>query len=196
MAGRREATSQESRRILLAAAAEVIAERGYRKATLAEIGDRAGISRGSIAWHFGSKEGLLMAVVDQMREDLRAQFSVTQPLSKDEIEQRLDFVVDYSKDPLARLIITVWAEAMEVDGPLRSNYADLHATIREELARWVTPESLPAGMTPEGWATMVLGATTGISLQWFIAPERVDLVGALAALRSTLLSGLADKEPS
>ena len=151
MAGRREATSEESRRILMAAAAEVIGERGYRKATLAEIADRAGISRGSIPWHFGNKEGLLATVVEQVMTEMRARFSVTQPLDKMGIAEALDRTIEALRSPQARLLITVMSEAIEDGSPLRPRYAELHATIRDLFAQWVTTESLPAGVSREGW---------------------------------------------
>jgi TetR/AcrR family transcriptional regulator, acrAB operon repressor len=192
MAGRREATSEESRRILLTAAAEVIGERGYRRATLAEIADRAGISRGSIPWHFGSKEGLLATVVEQVMDDMRARFSVAQPLDKAGIAQALDNTVESLKSPQARLLITVMSEAIEDGSPLRPRYAQLHATIRDLIAQWVATDSLPAGVSRDDWATTILGAVMGIHVQWRIAPDAVDLDEAAAALRSLVLASLVD----
>jgi TetR/AcrR family acrAB operon transcriptional repressor len=194
MARRREATSDESRRILMAAAAEVIGERGYRKATLAEIADRAGISRGSIPWHFGNKEGLLATVVEQVMTDMRSRFSVTTPLDRTGIAEALGSTIESLKSPQARLLITVMSEAIEDGSPLRPRYAELHATIRDLFAQWVAAESLPAGVSRKAWATTVLGAVMGIHLQWRIAPEKVDIDQAGASLRSLVLAGLADAD--
>ena len=194
MTGRREATSGESRRILLAAAAEVIGERGYRQATFAEIADRAGISRGSIPWHFGHQEGLLATVVEQAMDDMRAQLAVTQPLNEPSITTALDNAVASLKSPQARLLITVLAEAIEDGSPLRPRYAELHAVMRDLIAQWVTVDSMPVGISREAWATTVLGALMGVHLQWRIAPEAVDLDQAAAALRSLALAGIADDD--
>ena len=65
MATRREHTSTESRELILTAAAELFAAKGYRQTTFADVAERSGISRGSIPWHFGSKEGLLLAVLER-----------------------------------------------------------------------------------------------------------------------------------
>ena len=169
MTGRREATSGESRRILLAAAAEVIGERGYRQATFAEIADRAGISRGSIPWHFGNKEGLLATVVEQAMDDMRAQLAVTQPLNEPSITTALDNAVASLKSPQARLPITVLAEAIEDGSPLRPRYAELHAVMRDLIAQWVTVDSMPVGISR-------------------------DLDQAAAALRSLALAGIDDDD--
>ena len=57
---RRELT----RTALVEAAAEVFSEKGLRGASLDEIADRAGFTRGAIYSNFGSKEELLLAVLD------------------------------------------------------------------------------------------------------------------------------------
>ena len=62
---RKREQSELSRERLIEAATRLFAERGYRDASVQAIGEAAGISRGSIFWHFGSKEGLLWAVVQR-----------------------------------------------------------------------------------------------------------------------------------
>jgi AcrR family transcriptional regulator len=53
---------------LLAAAAELFASRGYRQTTLADIGELAGYSHGLVTRRFGSKQGLVVALLDHMIE--------------------------------------------------------------------------------------------------------------------------------
>src|SRR5688572_14163745 len=48
---------------VLAAAEEVFAAHGFARATLADIGGRAGISRPSLLYHFPTKEALYAEVV-------------------------------------------------------------------------------------------------------------------------------------
>lgn len=62
---------QEDRRLeaeskLLEAAVELIAEKGYDRFSLAEVGDRAGFSRGLSTHYFGNKDNLLASVVQQI----------------------------------------------------------------------------------------------------------------------------------
>jgi len=63
---RQHMRSQMSTSRLLAAAAELFADRGYRQTTLADIGERAGYSHGLVTRRFGSKQGLLVALLDHM----------------------------------------------------------------------------------------------------------------------------------
>lgn len=63
---RQHMRSQMSTSRLLAAAAELFADRGYRQTTLADIGERAGYSHGLVTRRFGSKHGLVVALLDHM----------------------------------------------------------------------------------------------------------------------------------
>src|SRR4051794_3354890 len=63
--------TQEERRAeaeqrLLAAAAELIAEIGPTRVTLANIGERSGYSRGLATHHFGSKGAMMRRLVDSV----------------------------------------------------------------------------------------------------------------------------------
>lgn len=55
-----------TREALVAAAAEVFTEKGFHAASLDEIAEAAGFTRGAIYSNFGSKEELLFAVYDRL----------------------------------------------------------------------------------------------------------------------------------
>lgn len=69
---RRELT----RSALVEAAADVFARQGFDGASLEEIAEAAGFTRGAIYSNFGSKEDLLLAVVDRYSRMLFESFSV------------------------------------------------------------------------------------------------------------------------
>src|SRR6266496_2327682 len=50
---------------ILDAAERLVAERGYTAASISLISKASGLPASSIYWHFGSKEGLLAAVVER-----------------------------------------------------------------------------------------------------------------------------------
>src|SRR5437762_5626181 len=58
-------------RQLLRVAEEVIAERGFQSASMEEIADRAGVTKPVLYDHFGSKDGLLAAVIARSGVNLR-----------------------------------------------------------------------------------------------------------------------------
>jgi AcrR family transcriptional regulator len=64
----RAAATEETRRRIVAAFAEALAQRWLDESTLDELGRAAGTTRQTVIRLFGGKEGLLDAVVDWMRE--------------------------------------------------------------------------------------------------------------------------------
>jgi AcrR family transcriptional regulator len=59
---------------LLAAAAEVFAERGYAATTVREVADAAGILGGSLYYHFDSKESIVEEILSTFLNDMWAGF--------------------------------------------------------------------------------------------------------------------------
>ena len=57
---------------VLDAAEALFAARGYDAVSLQEVGEEAGVSRGTPSYFFGSKKGLYRAVVERMAEDVRS----------------------------------------------------------------------------------------------------------------------------
>jgi AcrR family transcriptional regulator len=57
-------------RQMLAVAEEVFAERGYQDASMDDIARRVGVTKPMLYAYFGSKEGLLVATIARVREDM------------------------------------------------------------------------------------------------------------------------------
>ncbi|MEU9982376.1 ScbR family autoregulator-binding transcription factor [Streptomyces sp. NPDC050856] len=61
----RQERAVRTRRAILEAAAAVFDERGYEAATIAEILERAGVTKGALYFHFPSKQALAQGVLDE-----------------------------------------------------------------------------------------------------------------------------------
>ena len=66
----RERRRELTRTALLDAAADVFAARGFAAASLDDIAETAGYSRGAIAFNFGNKEDLFLAVIERHNDAL------------------------------------------------------------------------------------------------------------------------------
>ena len=60
---KRRANGDESRRKILAAAAEIAGERGYDGTSISAVSERSGLPASSIYWHFADKDELIAAVI-------------------------------------------------------------------------------------------------------------------------------------
>lgn len=68
----RERNPDRTRAAILDAARQLFAERGYERTSLAEVGEGAGVSRGTPGYFFGSKAELYSAVLAQCADEVRA----------------------------------------------------------------------------------------------------------------------------
>jgi AcrR family transcriptional regulator len=64
--GRARRPSRSAPERLRAAAMELFAERGYAASGVSAICERAGVAKTALYWHFGSKEGLLAVVLEEV----------------------------------------------------------------------------------------------------------------------------------
>lgn len=90
------ATSSTRRGELLAIAAQLFAERGFKNTTVRDIADAAGILSGSLYHHFDSKESMVDEILSTFQEGLFAAYdavlaSDVDPRSKIEQAVRLSF---------------------------------------------------------------------------------------------------------
>ncbi|GAO07993.1 TetR/AcrR family transcriptional regulator [Streptomyces lydicamycinicus] len=194
MTTRREQTSHESSELILRAAAELFAAKGYRQTTFADVAERSGISRGSIPWHFGSKEGLLLAVLERSVDLIRTGLpeEPAEGAEPEEVAAGFDRLMGGADalfaQPTTKLFVTLLVEALEPGSPIHGRYVEIHNTLRDHCRRWLERLPLPPGLSAETLAVTIIGAGIGIHQQWLLAPERVDPEQALVALR-TLVDG-------
>lgn len=120
---RREASEQR----MLDAALTLVAEKGTFRVTLAEIGERAGYSRGLPAHRFGSKAGLLAALATFIHERFGQQW-MSEPaepgLPTIEAVIRAYFTRDPSSLTTTRALIVMMAESGLGDSELQPILAD------------------------------------------------------------------------
>jgi AcrR family transcriptional regulator len=64
----------ETRQRVMTAVVESIAEVGYQKTTASQIARRAGVTWGAVQHHFGDKDGILMAVLEESFERFAGRF--------------------------------------------------------------------------------------------------------------------------
>lgn len=67
--GRPQGGQGDTREHVLRVAAELFAEKGYHGTGVAEIGEKAGLQRGALYYHIGSKEDLLLVLLRRHVEE-------------------------------------------------------------------------------------------------------------------------------
>jgi AcrR family transcriptional regulator len=60
---------------ILHAATHLLAVKGYKEASMAELAKLTGVAQGTIFYHYNNKEELFLAIMKAFREDIVAEFS-------------------------------------------------------------------------------------------------------------------------
>jgi AcrR family transcriptional regulator len=182
-----------TRALLLEAAARVYARRGFDSATLAEVAEEAGFTKGAVYDHFGSKENLLVALLDEhMALQIAEQLALFDPAKATDERPRAGadrWMRDLREDPDAfRLFVELWVHAQR-DERLRrrlvSGMDTLRATFRGfAAARAANGDVTPAEGVAEQFANIMLALGTGIGMIELVDPDSVhpQLLGVVLSL--------------
>jgi TetR/AcrR family acrAB operon transcriptional repressor len=178
--------SAESRTRLLMAAWDLLAEGGSRATTVQAVSERAGISRGSISWHFGSKEGLLVAVVnsafDMLAENITAVFDAPGPHGWDAVLNAQAVVL---ADERFQIFGTLAMEAVTEKGPVADAFAKGQRRIRDLYADYIARHGLVSdGVDPADAATALRAMTLGLNIHRRFDDDVITLQQAFDALQS------------
>ena len=104
-----------TRRALIEAGRELFAAHGYGGAGQEEIVEQAGVTRGALAHHFGTKRALFAAVVEAVERDLTERIALAAMEGGDPLQQlRLGChaFLDSATDPAVRRIVLLDAPAV------------------------------------------------------------------------------------
>jgi AcrR family transcriptional regulator len=187
------AQRRDGRETLLATAADVFAERGFREASMDEIAARAGYSKGAVYWHFPSKDDLFFALVEERIDKpiLEAVRRLESARPDQDMAPEADRVFAHLLGPERQVLLLdheYWAQAAR-DPKLRARYAARRAELRCALARALEARMAhlgapPLGQRADGMAAALLGLARGLAQQRLLDPEAVPdtLYGETLAL--------------
>ncbi len=192
------AEDREGRQEFLHAALRVFARRGYRAASVGEIAEEAGYSKGALYWHFTSKEELLSALLDEridrpMRERFEALATAPPDHDMSELASQT-FAEQFERERDAQLLEReYWSLAIR-DPDLRARYVERQAQLRADFAVALqaraahlgTPD---LGMSAEDLARVVMSIIGGLAVDELIEPGSVR-PALLGEALATIYAGL------
>jgi AcrR family transcriptional regulator len=188
----------EAERRLIEAAAAMVSEAGPAKVTLANVGERAGYSRGLASHHFGSKRALMQRLVEsvtyQFREALFDQQQSSDALG--ELGTLIDIYFEVVSDlqPINRARLVLWADAVaNPSDDIRPAMVNADQEFREEIEKRLR-QAIVTGQVPDtvnahGLATVIIAMLRGVALQSLIDDD-IDLAAARFEIEQLLLTRL------
>lgn len=182
--GTRHSARGEARRdAIVRAAIEVIAERGYRGASLAAVAEKVGLTQQGLLHYFRSKEDLLIGVLDfRERTDTGGRDMVAEPNTMAAIAGIVE--ANAHREAIVRTFSALLGESVTGEHPaagyFRARYVRVRAALTATL-RLEWGDRLPSGLTPEEAAPLVIAIMDGLQFQWLHEPETFDMPAAFRA---------------
>ena len=193
----RERRRQLTRDVLTAAATAVFARRGYEGASLDEIAETAGFTRGAIYKNFGGKEDLFFSVIDRLNEQTIEAFRSLVPDFPDTKEWDLSTLAELWRASVAGFdelfVIGLEYDLYVLRNPDARARAVEHRRKRRELvASFIEEVAQSTGMTlrlpADALAAIILASADGLTYTLRVDGE--DLFEPFLAL---LNAGMVDE---
>lgn len=175
----------DSERRLLEATAALVVERGFGGLSLVAIGERAGCSHALVNHLFGSKAALIERLNDEVDDLYRKQVSlaIEDKAGADAVvalaRSYLELVT--SDDPLARVHVILWAQAVAGSAELRDSRAEWDRHFRKGVSDAIaqaTGTSYDDSFC-ETTAFVVVGLLRGVVMQHILDPSALPLPAAV-----------------
>ncbi|HEY0187772.1 MAG TPA: helix-turn-helix domain-containing protein [Cellulomonas sp.] len=182
--------AEQRRQQIIDAAAAIIAERGYWGLSVQDVADSCALTVNGVLHHVGSKDGLLVAVLDQRDHqglltlaaglgiELPVEGATPQDLSVRARERGIGLramcativAQNVTQPEIVRLYSVLEAESLSPDHPAHDYFTD-----RQRVALDGFERLAPDGVDGRVLAQHLLAVMDGLQLQWLRDPQR-DLV--------------------
>jgi AcrR family transcriptional regulator len=164
---------EAARRVqIVEAAIDTIAEVGFARASLARIGERVGISKGLIGYHFAGKDDLIKEVVFEILEQgkaymnprILAEAATGSGFLRAYIESNLGFMKEHRNYMVA--IVEIARGGLTADGKQRfygdADVDEAAQTLEQHLARFQAVGELRPGFDPRVMAVAIRSAIDAV----------------------------------
>jgi len=174
-------------------AIRIVGQRGYRGFGIQELGQRCGVSKAGVLYHFESKDQLFLAVLKELE---RRERQIVGPLAYDPkakpsaaaIIERLRTLVALAvtQPELGRFHTIMVSESLDPDHPAHASFCARQARALDGFAKALAPYVA----NPRATARQLLALLQGLTLQWYREKQSFDLVAQWVRAVQTLVPAL------
>jgi AcrR family transcriptional regulator len=164
-----------TRRLLMAAASKVCAKRGLERASIDEVAEEAGFTKGAFYANFRSKEELFLAMLDErfaeQLQKLDRTLSAEGELGDQVREAAADFAHDLADDPeWVRLYFQFAAHAARDEG-FRAELVTRERALRTRMADIIGRRTERLSFPPDQVARMADAMLDGFAIHQLLDPD-------------------------
>lgn len=187
----------ERRQAILDAAVDVFGTQGFNGGSLSDVAERIGASPPLILYHFGSKEGLLQAVLEERD---RVHVRLIEGLAGIEVVEMLRSLVIFAEASRQHaghtaLFTTLQAESLDPGSPAHAYFLERSRGVRGLLARALEEgrrrAEIRTDTDPEAVARGIFAMMEGAAILSLIDPT-VSLVDIYRDYIEQLIASLTD----
>lgn len=194
----REQSRAQTRQRLLDAAARVFARHGFHGASVEEVAEEAGFSKGAVYSNFTSKEDLFLTLLeqrcDQSIDRITGVLSAEGPVEDRLVRgaELLSSMIRSDRDE-AVLFVELWTYASR-DPEVARRMSTMYGEVRRRVAAVITAQADDVGLAlpaaADDIAAALVALSDGLVLQTLVDQERFP-VHTLSSLLLLVLTGLA-----
>jgi AcrR family transcriptional regulator len=180
---------------ILGAARRILERDGFASLSLSAIAEEAGEAKASIGYHFGNKEGLIVALLDSLVHEANRSL-ITETHRFPMGEQRVRSLVEGEERIVEdiesyRPLLEILPHALR-DESLRERVAELYAGYRETVLEVLDASTGPDRGTLEPFAMLMIAVVDGLSIQHALDPEGINVRAATALWERMMRAYLRD----
>jgi AcrR family transcriptional regulator len=199
--GQVQTRGTERRAAIIDAAVELFSRSGYQGTALTEIAERVGVSAPAILHHFGSKAGLLVAVLAEVdRRHLDSGAEVFGPGGLETLRRLRRFAESMDGAPeVSAIHLLLEAEHLHDDGPvgayLRRRARAMRAMVAAALTTGQETGEIRADVDPVAKAAEIVAYLDGAARTWLVDP-RLSILDLYDSYLDAVLVALSVESPS
>lgn len=194
--------TERKRQDILRAAMETFGAKGSTNGTLADIAEQVGMTRAGVLHHFGSKQALLLEVLEYRdRDDVAHLHDQQMPGGAGLFMHLVETVLRNSLRPgIVQVYTVLSAESVTDDHPARAYFENRYRTLRSDLdgafRELCAREDVTDPGTVDKASAAILAVMDGLQLQWLLDPSAIDLGAASAFAIEAIVNGVLRPGPS
>jgi AcrR family transcriptional regulator len=198
----RKEKQAHTRTCLMEAAVRVFTKRGLQQASIDEVAEDAGYTKGAFYANFKSKEELFLAMLDERfaerLEEIDRVMSTSADVTDQAHEAGADFMRYVSADPEWQRLFFEFAAYAARNEEFRQELVTRYRALRDRIAQGLARRAEEAGVEPplpvDQVALMTFAMANGVALERLLEPELVPdhLYGTMLASLFTGLKALHD----
>jgi len=178
---------QHTRQKIIDTTIQLISQKTPSQVSLDFISSKVGVAKSSILWHFSSKEGLLLEVLDSAFQEFQELF-LLENQEENDLEKLLRMFFEaytqfiYEKPHINTMLFSLIFDT-QVGSAVRERIRELYRGFRKTITE---NYKLRGKSISESHAALIIALVDGLFLQWFLDPDQISIPGALQELQSIL----------